>query len=54
MGLEPIVNLSMRLGEGTGAVIGGYIVELGVLAARKMASFADAGISGSSAVEEKF
>jgi nicotinate-nucleotide--dimethylbenzimidazole phosphoribosyltransferase len=44
MGLEPIVNLSMRLGEGTGAVIGGYIVELGVLAARKMASFAGAGI----------
>jgi len=54
MGLEPVVDLSMRLGEGTGAVIGGYIVELGVLAARQMASFAKAGISGSSAIEEKF
>jgi nicotinate-nucleotide--dimethylbenzimidazole phosphoribosyltransferase len=54
MGLEPIVNLNMRLGEGTGAVIGGHIVELGVLAARQMASFAGAGISGSSATEEKF
>jgi len=54
MGLAPIVNLNMRLGEGTGAVIGGHIVELGVLAARQMASFAGAGISGSSATEEKF
>jgi len=54
MGLGPIVNLNMRLGEGTGAVIGGHIVELGVLAARQMASFAGAGISGSNATEEKF
>jgi len=54
MGLEPVVNLNMRLGEGTGAVIGGYIVELGVLAARQMASFAKAGISGSNTIEEKF
>jgi len=54
MDLEPIVDLSMRLGEGTGAVIGGYIVELGVLTAWKMASFAGAGISGGSAIEEKF
>jgi len=54
MGFEPIVNLNMRLGEGTGAVIGGYIVELGVLAARRMASFAKAGISSGSAIEEKF
>ena len=54
MGLEPIMDLSMRLGEGTGAVIGGYIVELGVLAAGKMASFAGAGISVSSTIEEKF
>jgi len=54
MDLEPIVDLSMRLGEGTGAVIGGYIVELGVLTTRQMASFAKAGISGSSVVEEKF
>jgi nicotinate-nucleotide--dimethylbenzimidazole phosphoribosyltransferase len=54
MGLEPIVNLNMRLGEGTGAVIGGHIVELGVLAARKMASFADAHVSDSGASEEKY
>jgi nicotinate-nucleotide--dimethylbenzimidazole phosphoribosyltransferase len=62
MGLAPIVNLNMRLGEGTGAVIGGHIVELGVLVARNMASFSEAGISGGSAggraggnaVEENF
>ena len=54
MGLQPIVSLNMRLGEGTGAVIGGFIVELGVLAARQMASFAGAGISGGSNIEEKF
>jgi nicotinate-nucleotide--dimethylbenzimidazole phosphoribosyltransferase len=45
LGLDPIVSLDMRLGEGTGAVIGGHIIELGVLAARKMASFAEAGVS---------
>jgi nicotinate-nucleotide--dimethylbenzimidazole phosphoribosyltransferase len=45
MGLEPIVSLDMRLGEGTGAVIGGFIVELGVKAAREMASFAQAKVS---------
>jgi nicotinate-nucleotide--dimethylbenzimidazole phosphoribosyltransferase len=54
MGLEPIVSLNMRLGEGTGAVIGGHIVELGVLAARKMASFADAHVTDSGASEEKY
>jgi nicotinate-nucleotide--dimethylbenzimidazole phosphoribosyltransferase len=54
MGLEPIVNLDMRLGEGTGAVIGGHIVELGVLAARQMASFAEAHVSGSSKAEENY
>ncbi|MDR2841848.1 MAG: nicotinate-nucleotide--dimethylbenzimidazole phosphoribosyltransferase, partial [Spirochaetaceae bacterium] len=30
LGLDPIVRLDMHLGEGTGAVIGGYIIELGV------------------------
>jgi nicotinate-nucleotide--dimethylbenzimidazole phosphoribosyltransferase len=54
MGLEPIVNLEMRLGEGTGAVIGGHIVELGVLAARNMASFADAHVTDTEETEEKY
>jgi nicotinate-nucleotide--dimethylbenzimidazole phosphoribosyltransferase len=54
LGLEPIVNLEMRLGEGTGAVIGGHIIELGVLAARNMASFAEAKVSDSEKPEKKF
>jgi nicotinate-nucleotide--dimethylbenzimidazole phosphoribosyltransferase len=54
MGLAPIVNLNMRLGEGTGAVIGGYIVELGIRAAREMASFPDAHVSGSGKAEETY
>ncbi|GHU13504.1 nicotinate-nucleotide--dimethylbenzimidazole phosphoribosyltransferase [Spirochaetia bacterium] len=54
MGLEPIVSLNMRLGEGTGAVIGGHIVELGLLAARKMASFSDAHVTDSGGSEEKY
>jgi nicotinate-nucleotide--dimethylbenzimidazole phosphoribosyltransferase len=54
MDLQPIVSLNMRLGEGTGAVIGGHIVELGVLAARGMASFSDAHVSDSGGFEEKY
>ncbi|AEF83666.1 nicotinate-nucleotide--dimethylbenzimidazole phosphoribosyltransferase [Treponema primitia ZAS-2] len=54
MGLDPIVNLDMRLGEGTGAVIGGHIIELGVRAAREMASFSQAHVSGGETKEEKY
>ena len=45
MGLEAIVDFDMRLGEGTGAVIGGFMVELGVKIAAEMASFASAGVT---------
>ncbi|MDR0599471.1 MAG: nicotinate-nucleotide--dimethylbenzimidazole phosphoribosyltransferase [Treponema sp.] len=54
MGLEPIVDLNMRLGEGTGAVIGGHIVELGVRAAREMASFSSARVTDTGEGEEKY
>jgi nicotinate-nucleotide--dimethylbenzimidazole phosphoribosyltransferase len=54
LGLEPVVSLDMRLGEGTGAVIGGFIVELGVKAAQEMASFAQAKVSGSTSDETDF
>ncbi|MDR3160593.1 MAG: nicotinate-nucleotide--dimethylbenzimidazole phosphoribosyltransferase [Spirochaetaceae bacterium] len=54
MGLEPIVSLDMRLGEGTGAVIGGFIIDLAVQTARKMASFAEAGVSTSEQEEENY
>lgn len=39
LGLEPVVTLEMRLGEGTGAVIGGFIVSLGARIASEMATF---------------
>lgn len=54
LGLSPILSLDMHLGEGTGAVIGGHIIELGVLAARNMASFSSAGISDTDKAEEKY
>lgn len=54
LGLSPIVRLDMHLGEGTGAVIGGHIVELGTIAARTMASFSQAGVSGKEIEEEKY
>ena len=54
LGLDPIVELDMRLGEGTGAVIGGAVVELAVKAAREMASFAQAKVSESEGDEKDF
>ena len=54
MGLEPIVSLDMRLGEGTGAVIGGFIVELAAKAAAEMASFDSAAVSKGSGDERDF
>ncbi len=54
MGLEPIVDFGMRLGEGTGAVIGGFMIDLGVRISREMASFADAQVSTSTGEEENY
>jgi nicotinate-nucleotide--dimethylbenzimidazole phosphoribosyltransferase len=54
LGLDPIVSLDMRLGEGTGAAIGGFLVELAAKAAGEMASFASAAVSKGSADEQKF
>jgi nicotinate-nucleotide--dimethylbenzimidazole phosphoribosyltransferase len=54
LNLEPIVNLGMHLGEGTGAAIGGQIIELAMLSALHMASFASANVSGGDIQEEKY
>ncbi len=45
MGLVPFVDLSMRLGEGTGAAIGMDMVQLGMELFHGMASFDSAGVS---------
>ncbi|MBN2406403.1 MAG: nicotinate-nucleotide--dimethylbenzimidazole phosphoribosyltransferase [Elusimicrobia bacterium] len=46
LGLRPLLDLDLRLGEGTGAALGIMIVEAGVRIMRKMATFEDAGVSG--------
>jgi nicotinate-nucleotide--dimethylbenzimidazole phosphoribosyltransferase len=45
LGVKPMVNLNMRLGEGTGAVIGMFIIEAGIKAYNEMATFDEAGVS---------
>jgi nicotinate-nucleotide--dimethylbenzimidazole phosphoribosyltransferase len=54
LGLSPIVALDLHLGEGTGAVIGGYMVELAVACSRNMASFDTADVSGKDVEEKKY
>jgi|UniRef100_A0A7C3SJM6 nicotinate-nucleotide--dimethylbenzimidazole phosphoribosyltransferase len=45
LGLSPLLNLQMRLGEGTGAALGLGLLEAGLKIYREMATFADAGVS---------
>jgi nicotinate-nucleotide--dimethylbenzimidazole phosphoribosyltransferase len=45
MGLRPILNLDLRLGEGTGAALGMSIIEAGLKIYREMATFDEAGVS---------
>jgi nicotinate-nucleotide--dimethylbenzimidazole phosphoribosyltransferase len=54
LGLEPIVTLDMHLGEGSGAVIGGHIIDLAVKTAREMASFAAAQVSDTDKAETAY
>lgn len=44
--LEPILDLSLRLGEGTGACLGMSLVEAGVRILNEMATFEEAHVSG--------
>jgi nicotinate-nucleotide--dimethylbenzimidazole phosphoribosyltransferase len=45
LGLTPLLNLNLRLGEGTGAALGISVVEAAVKVLNEMATFADAGVS---------
>jgi nicotinate-nucleotide--dimethylbenzimidazole phosphoribosyltransferase len=45
LGLKPLLDLEMRLGEGTGAALGIIIVEAAVRTLNEMATFAEAGVS---------
>jgi nicotinate-nucleotide--dimethylbenzimidazole phosphoribosyltransferase len=45
IGLRPILDLEMRLGEGTGAALAMIMIEAGIRIYREMATFGDAGVS---------
>jgi nicotinate-nucleotide--dimethylbenzimidazole phosphoribosyltransferase len=45
IGLTPILNLGMRLGEGSGAVLAMPVIESAVRLFAEMATFASAGVS---------
>ncbi len=45
LGLRPILDLEMRLGEGTGAVLSIFIIEAAIKMIREMYTFQDAGVS---------
>ncbi|MEJ2670611.1 MAG: nicotinate-nucleotide--dimethylbenzimidazole phosphoribosyltransferase [Deltaproteobacteria bacterium] len=45
LGLKPLLNLQMRLGEGTGAALGMNLLEAGVRIYREMATFEEAGVA---------
>lgn len=47
MGLEPLLHLDMRLGEGTGAALAMPLMEASAKLMKEMATFSSAGISGS-------
>ena len=51
LGLKPLLDLGMRLGEGTGAALGISLAETAARILSEMATFADAGVSGRSEAE---
>jgi nicotinate-nucleotide--dimethylbenzimidazole phosphoribosyltransferase len=45
IGLKPLLNLDLRLGEGTGAALGIFLVEISLKILDEMATFTEAGVS---------
>lgn len=45
LGLTPLLDLGLRLGEGTGAVLASYLVDAAARTIGEMATFGDAGVS---------
>jgi nicotinate-nucleotide--dimethylbenzimidazole phosphoribosyltransferase len=45
MGLSPLLDLGMRLGEGTGAALAMHIIEAAANCLAEMATFGEAGVS---------
>jgi nicotinate-nucleotide--dimethylbenzimidazole phosphoribosyltransferase len=46
LGLNPLFDLNLRLGEGTGAVLAFHLIEASTRILREMATFDEAGVSG--------
>ena len=46
LGLDPLLDLELRLGEGTGALLALPIVTAAAACLAQMATFAQAGVSG--------
>ncbi len=45
LGLKPLLNLGMRLGEGTGAALGIFLTEAAAIVLAEMSTFTEAGVS---------
>jgi nicotinate-nucleotide--dimethylbenzimidazole phosphoribosyltransferase len=45
IGLRPILDLDLRLGEGTGAALAMFVIEAGLKIYKEMATFGEAGVS---------
>jgi nicotinate-nucleotide--dimethylbenzimidazole phosphoribosyltransferase len=46
LGLRPLLEMDLRLGEGTGAALAMHLVEAACRILAEMATFANAGVSG--------
>ena len=53
LGLKPLLDLNMRLGEGTGAALGIFLAEAAVRLLGQMTTFAEAGISEAETAQSK-
>ncbi len=49
IGCKPLLDLNLRLGEGTGAALAMNVVEAAVAVLTEVATFADAGVTGTPA-----
>lgn len=52
LNMEPMLNLDMRLGEGTGAALGLHIIDAALAAYNEMGTFDDANIEGYDPVQD--